>query len=241
MAELAKQFEYAILTISEILSNSDYWLNIDEEFTIDIFKRRYQSNFPNIKEALDLWIENAISDKVTLTDSILKEKTKKFAILFDNYEFGATNRWLEEFKKKNSLKSYKKKGEAGSINLIKLPEQHIYLKSILEEIEEVKRKIADLIQRLPIDEPMNIEEYMDIDKNSEIYSFIDENGLFQEIIDTVNHIEILEKDKPSEEQIVTSSEALLGCDNMLAYIAQKNLNVDYSIINTLNKLRKEIS
>ncbi|CAG8540745.1 4299_t:CDS:1 [Paraglomus occultum] len=68
-----------------------------------------------------------------------------------------------------------------------------------------------------------------------------ENGLFQEIVDTVNHIETLEEDEPSEERIVTSSEALLGCDNMLAYIAQKNLNVDYSVINTLKNLRKKIS
>ncbi|CAG8599747.1 17114_t:CDS:2 [Acaulospora morrowiae] len=417
MAELAKQFECAIPTVSEILSNSDFWLNIDEESTIGIFKRRRQSNFPNIEEALGLWVENAVSDKVTLMDSILKEKAKKFAILFDNYEFGATNGWLEGFKKRNSLKSYKKKGEAGSVDLTKLPEQRTYLKSILEgkkllkdrvsilatcnatgeeklpllfinnsntprslrgidkttlgiwyyynksawmqrsifesylrkvnnmfrlqnrkiilladnvsshkvddlelsniklhflppntltqlqpldqgiiyslkvfipkvtildainfvvkawdcvktqtvtsswtradilpvspssipityateEIEEVKREIADLIQRLPMDEPMNIEEYIDIDKNAEIYSFTDENGLFQEIVDTVNHIETLEEDEPSEEQIVTSSEALLGCDNMLAYIAQKNLNVDYFVINTLNKLRKEIS
>ena len=52
----------------------------------------------------------------------------------------------------------------------------------------------------------------------------------------INHIDTLEEEEPSEERIVTSSEALLGCDNVLAYIAQKNLNV----INTLNNLRKKI-
>jgi len=55
--------------------------------------------------------------------------------------------------------------------------------------------------------------------------------------DTVNRIEILEEEEePFEERIVTSSEALLGCDNMLAYIAQKNLNVDNSVIITLSNL-----
>ncbi|CAG8675027.1 8877_t:CDS:1, partial [Paraglomus occultum] len=79
-----------------------------------------------------------------------------------------------------------------------------------EKIEEVKREIGDLVQRLPMDEPIGIEEYIDIDKNAEIYSSTDENGLFQEIVDTVNRIETLEEDKPSEERIVTSSEAFLG-------------------------------
>ena len=63
IAELAKQFECAIPTISEILSNSNYWLNIDEASTTGTFKRRRQSSFPNIEEALSLWVENAVSDK----------------------------------------------------------------------------------------------------------------------------------------------------------------------------------
>ena len=78
-------------------------------------------------------------------------------------------------------------------------------------------------------------------EKKEIYSSTDENVLFQEIVDTINHIDALEEEEPSEERIVTSSEALLGCDNVLAYIAQKNLNVDFSVINTLNNLRKKIT
>ena len=136
IAELAKQFECAIPTISEILSNSDYWLNIDEASTTGTFKRRRQSSFPNIEEALSLWVENAVSDKVTLTDSILREKARKFAVLFNNREFGATNGWLEGFKKRNNLKSYKKRGEAGSVDVAKLPEQREHLKSILEGYNE---------------------------------------------------------------------------------------------------------
>ena len=94
---------------------------------------------------------------------------------------------------------------------------------------------------MPMDGPIDIEEYIDIDRNEEIYSSTDENVLFQEIVDTINHIDALEEEEPSEERIVTSSEALLGCDNVLAYIAQKNLNVDFSVINTLNNLRKKIT
>ncbi|CAG8650257.1 11614_t:CDS:2, partial [Acaulospora morrowiae] len=189
-----------------------------------------------------LWVENAISDNMTLTDSILKEMAQKFAVLFNNYEFGATNGWLEGFKKRNNLKSYRKRGEANSIDLDKLPEQlkawdcvqtqmiisswtradilsastlSIPTTYVIDEIEKIKSEIADLIQHLPIDNPMNVEEYMDIDKNKDIYSSTDENILFQEI-------------------------TLLECDNMLTYIAQKNLNVDYSVIKVLTNLRKKI-
>ena len=95
------------------MSNSDYWLNIDENSTTGTFKRRRQSSFPNIEEALSLWVENAASDKVTLTDLILKEKAKKFAVLFDNCEFGATNGWLEGFKKRNNLNLTKSEGKQG--------------------------------------------------------------------------------------------------------------------------------
>ena len=78
-----------------------------------------------------------------------------------------------------------------------------------------------------------------IDKNAEIYSSSDENALFQEIVDAVNHIETLEKERPFEERIVISSEASLSCDNMPAFIAQKNLNVDNSVIITPSNLRKK--
>ncbi|CAG8545568.1 2913_t:CDS:2 [Ambispora leptoticha] len=87
-----------------------------------------------------------------------------------------------------------------------------------EEIEMVKRGIADLIQCLPMDEPINIEEYIDIDRNKEIISLLMKTFYSKRF-----------------------SEALLGCDNMLAYIAQKNLNIDFSAINTLNNLRKKIT
>src|SRR5581483_9486042 len=73
-----------------------------------------------------------------------------------------------------------------------------------EEIEVVKRGIADLVQRLPaMDEPIDIEEYVDIDRNEEIYSSTDKTVLFQEITDTINHIDTLEEKEPSEERIVT--------------------------------------
>ena len=55
---------------SKILPNSDYYT----------FQRRHQNSF---RKALSLWAENAVSDKVTLADSILR-------VLFNNSDFSAT-------------------------------------------------------------------------------------------------------------------------------------------------------
>ena len=61
-----------------------------------------------------------------------------------------------------------------------------------------------------MDGPIDIEEYIDIDRNEEIYSSTDENVLFQEIVDTINHIDTLEEEEPSEERIVTSLKRCWG-------------------------------
>ena len=61
-----------------------------------------------------------------------------------------------------------------------------------------------------MDEPIDIEEYIDIDRNEEIYSSTDENVLFQEIVDTINHIDALEEEEPSEERIINKLWSVVG-------------------------------
>ena len=63
----------------------------------------------------------------------------------------------------------------------------------------------------------------------------------QQIVETVNQVDGQEDKNVQSEWIVTSSEALVGIDNVLAYIAQKNLGVELSVIRCLTKLRRTIS
>ena len=74
---------------------------------------------------------NAVRDNITLTDHIVKQKAKQLATLFEHQSFSAANGWLHSFKKRNNLQSYKKCGEAGSVNSDLLPQQRSALKSIL--------------------------------------------------------------------------------------------------------------
>ena len=82
---------------------------------------------------MGLWIENAVRDNITLTDHIIKQKTRQFTTLFEYQGFSAANEWLHGFKKRNNLQSYKKCGKAGSVNSDLLPQQRSELKLILAD------------------------------------------------------------------------------------------------------------
>ena len=63
----------------------------------------------------------------------------------------------------------------------------------------------------------------------------------QQIVETVNQVDGQEDKNVQSEWIVTSSEALVGIVCVLAYIAQKNLGVELSVVRCLTKLRRTIS
>ena len=69
----------------------------------------------------------------------------------------------------------------------------------------------------------------------------DDATLMQQIVDTVNQVDGQEDENVQPERIVTSSEALVGIDSVLTYIAQKNLGVELSAVRCLTKLRRTIS
>ena len=63
----------------------------------------------------------------------------------------------------------------------------------------------------------------------------------QQIVETVNQVDSQEDENVQSERIVTSSEALIGIDSALAYIVQKSLGVELSVVTWLTKLRRTIS
>ena len=100
---------------------------------------------------------------------------------------------------------------------------------------------VNLIQQLPIDNPVSVEDYINIDKAIDLNNSVDDDTLMQQIVDTVNQADGQEDESVQSERLVTSSEALVGIDSVLAYIAQKNLGVELSVIRCLTKLRSTIS
>ena len=103
---------------------------------------------------------------------------------------------------------------------------------------ETEIDIVNLIQQLPIDNPISVENYITIDKSIDLNN---NATLTQQRVDIINQVDGQEDENVQSERIVTSSEALVGIDSVLAYIAQKNLGVGVSVVRCLTKLRRTIS
>ncbi|CAG8595785.1 4376_t:CDS:1, partial [Acaulospora morrowiae] len=86
--------------VSDILKNKDQWLSIESEILVANFKRIYRVTYENIEEAIKIWIDNILShDKLNLSDRILIEKAKEFAIEFNiSDQFLALTEWVKDFK-----------------------------------------------------------------------------------------------------------------------------------------------
>jgi len=101
-------------------------------------------------------------------------------------------------------------------------------------------EINNLIAQLPIENPLDANEFITIDQSLEF-----EETTVQEIVDvvlgkSVNEIED-ENVVSISELVVTSTEAINGLENALKYVQQKNLGVDSQIIKNVLKLKREIS
>ena len=70
---------------------------------------------------------------------------------------------------------------------------------------------------------ISVENYINIGKAIDLNNSADDATLTQQMVDGQ------EDENVQSERIVTSSEALVGIDSVLVYIAQKNLGVEVSV------------
>ena len=71
-----------------------------------------------------------------LNDSIIMERALTFAKEFGcDSKFLASTGWLKNFKKRNKLQSYKKRGEIGSVNMEDILQFRADLQNILKEYD----------------------------------------------------------------------------------------------------------
>ncbi|BBM97559.1 hypothetical protein Mp_1g06570 [Marchantia polymorpha subsp. ruderalis] len=102
--------------ISKILKKKhDYELMDEYELHA---KRPRRVNFPDLEEALSLWVLQCQHRNVFITYDLIKAQGQRFAkilkILEDIIKF--SNGWLYKFLFRNKLKSFKIHGEAGSVD-----------------------------------------------------------------------------------------------------------------------------
>jgi Tc5 transposase DNA-binding domain/CENP-B N-terminal DNA-binding domain len=115
--ELGKSFGIKSNTVSDILKQKEKWLAINPDSNQAKQKNYTNGKFPQVENALILWLSQALVANITITGDILKEKAKIFATLFNIENFNGSDGWLANFKRRHSIQSYMKSGEGKSAPL----------------------------------------------------------------------------------------------------------------------------
>src|SRR3954447_6161790 len=91
--EIGKKFGIKKNTVCDILKNKEKWLNI-ELSGFNIAKQREKlPKFPELEEALAIWISNALSANRTITGEIITAKAFDFARLMNIEGFIGSVGW----------------------------------------------------------------------------------------------------------------------------------------------------
>ncbi|CAB4431191.1 unnamed protein product [Rhizophagus irregularis] len=133
--QLAREYGISEKTVSDILKKSEHWLSIDTTLPNANNFREKSSDYPQIEEAMSIWVDQQISKDLVLSGPIIQEKAKEFAKLFDINDFSASAGWLKNFKRRNNLHTFKIRGEAGSAPTDEIPNMRAELQEILKEYE----------------------------------------------------------------------------------------------------------
>ncbi|CAB5141992.1 unnamed protein product [Rhizophagus irregularis] len=180
--ELAKLFDVSQGCISSMLKNSQKWLEIDLQAPEAKGKRQVRVIFPEIEEALTLWVLKALENSVDISDQVLHEKAIMFASLYKIENFKGSNGWINGFKKRHNLSCYLKQGEAAS--------------APLEKLDEFRKELQDLIRGYSLDDVFNCDEtgilpLDDTDSQDEIEENEREENERKEIQDLIDKLEYI--------------------------------------------------
>lgn len=130
--ELANKYNISTSQVSDILKESNKWLEINPNSYQAKLKKVHTSPVANVEDALILWIQKALECNVTITGIVIQQKALKFAELLGNNTFKASSGWLDKFKHRYSIKEHNKHGESQSAPIEQIPEMREKLKDVLK-------------------------------------------------------------------------------------------------------------
>ena len=79
-------------------------------------KRDIKGEFPKLEECLMQWVVRCRQQNVPINGPLLKEKAKDFAAELKIPSFGASDGWVNKFKKRNGLVFLKMCGESAAVD-----------------------------------------------------------------------------------------------------------------------------
>ncbi|PKK55696.1 hypothetical protein RhiirC2_651795, partial [Rhizophagus irregularis] len=98
---LVQQYRVGKSTITDILKEKERWLSITE--SQGSIKKFRGPKWPQLENALSLWVDNALNTKQDIDGNILKTKASYFANQFSIEDFHQSDGWLTGFKKRHGL------------------------------------------------------------------------------------------------------------------------------------------
>lgn len=152
---ITNQYNIGKSTLSEMVKNETRLRELYDGGSVNHHgKRAREGQIPSLDRAVLDWFCQARSQHVPITEEILKAKTKallqnacsildarrpltqKDASMYDAMKnFTASNGWIEGFRKRYSIRSFKVSGESGSVNLADVDECRNLVKNRLATYE----------------------------------------------------------------------------------------------------------
>lgn len=131
-SDVAKDFKIPFSTLSTIIKQKE---KINAAQTAGVRKRTTKGEFPHLEESLIIWLRQCRGQKVSISGNLLKEKAKEFASTLSIKNFGASEGWLTNFKKRNGVVFKKVCGESGSVDDAVCLDWHGKLKTLIENYD----------------------------------------------------------------------------------------------------------
>ncbi|CAB5384565.1 unnamed protein product [Rhizophagus irregularis] len=239
--ELAELYNVSEGCISDTLKKSQKWLEIDPQAPEAQGKRQNKLNFPEIEEALTLWVLKALENGVDISDQgiINSFKAQYRKLLLQNrikaFDFQQlTGNSKSPINIKKAIK-YNKTGilpdDTNSYNEIEENRHN-------ETEENEYREIQDLINKLEYTHLLTAEEYIRLDQENENAGIPPSE---EQIVAILKENNTMSDDEGDKDIIsVTSSEALIAFDTIFNYVEQKDSQdiFDKSALKVMKKIRK---
>jgi Tc5 transposase DNA-binding domain len=99
-------------------------------------KRMRQTQHPQVTEMLELWVEQAMRDKIQLSGEVLRQKWTQFADLCGvskDERLALSTGWLERTKHRLGLREFKRHGEAASADPVAVESERERVKKLIEK------------------------------------------------------------------------------------------------------------
>ncbi|CAG8442580.1 3732_t:CDS:2, partial [Gigaspora rosea] len=119
------------------LQKSEQYLYLEESPVIQNRCKNKPPKYPLLKTAMTIWVNQASSAGMVLSDELVKLKDREFGnhLGIPENELKFSNGWVSNFKKRNFLHQYRFNGEAASAPLETLADERIKLRQLLSQYE----------------------------------------------------------------------------------------------------------